>query len=274
MAYLAPTDMPPSYHKEALTSTTCADDYTDLMRAASPNPPATPRRGSRESSPTHSDYETYTPSLYNTGCTAAKTLDVYHSTSRLNLRIHSPSSPIAIYFVSHSAFTPKTPDLTLHAGPNKDGPVVGVARWSSMYSSTTHIGLGDPGEANTAAHSAVQWADMQAQSRGRFNDHVWSAPSSPHRAFKWVRTHHEGVGKEHNSWSACNFKLVDDRSGEVVATFATNRWKAWKKFGKFTFRASDMPSDVELMALLTCLALVEKHRRRARTRRNNHGGGS
>jgi hypothetical protein len=44
------------------------------------------------------------------------------------------------------------------------------------------------------------------------------------------------------------FKLLDAQTGEIVANFADNEMKQWKKMGKFVIRA-DYGREWELMVL-------------------------
>ena len=247
--------------------------YDEKMRSQSPLPPSTPRRGSHESSPTQSVYSDSQTLVDAPTKSAIRTLDVFHTRSHLNLRIHDPSkNNTCIYYVEHSAFTPKKPDVLLFAGSDKQGsPMAGVATWSSMYSKDIHIGLGDAG-VKLENSPSIPWEKMTSTSGLKQNEHHWKLSNDLNHEYVWKRTHHVGVEDEHNSWSGCNFKLLDKHTDEVLATFASNRFKAWRKFGKFTFR-TDLGKEWELMALLTCLALIEKSRRRSRARRSNQHGG-
>ena len=120
--------------------------------------------------------------------------------------------------------------------------------------------------------ASIPWEKMTSTSSLKQNEHHWKLSSDPKgHEYIWKCTHHVGIEDEHNSWSGYNFKLLDAQTNEVLATFATNRFKAWKKFGRFTFRR-DLGEQWQLMALLTFLALTEKSRRRSRARRSNGGG--
>ena len=253
--------------------TVVEDDYDELMRTSSPLPPGTPRRGSRESSPTKSEYDDSIPTLDAPTKSAVKVLDVVHSHSHFNMRIFDPVSNTCVYYVDNSAFTPKKPDVILFKGSDKQGcPIAGVARWKWMWGKTVDIGIGDPGLKMENA-TAVPWETMTAEKKAKLNDHRFKVPGDTSgKTYMWRRTHHEGIEKEHNSWSGNNYKLLDGENGEVLATFANNRFKSWQKFGKFTFR-QDLGEEWQLAVLLTCLALVEKGRRRSRQRRAVAGSG-
>jgi hypothetical protein len=268
---VTPSQKEPTVHTEYLSPNN--DDYDDPMRSASPFAPDTPRRGSRESSPAKSEYDTSIPSLDAPSKSAVRTFDVYNSRSHINLRIFDPTSNTCIYYVDHSAFTPKKPDMILFQGSDKQGcPIAGVARWKSMWGKTVDIGIGNPGLKLENAAS-IPWETMTAEKSVKINDHRFRVPNDPMgKTYMWRRTHHVGIEKENNSWSNSNYKLLDGETNEVLATFGCNTFKSWKKFGKFTFR-QDLGEEWQLMALLTCLALIEKGRRRSRARRSNGGGG-
>lgn len=231
------------------------------------------KRDSRESSPVKSEYDASALEVDAPTKSVVKTLDVYHSNSHINMRIFDPISNTCIYYVENSALTPKKPDVILFKGNAKQGcPIAGVARWKSMWGKTVNVGIGDAG-VKLENGASIPWETMTAEKSLKLNDHRFKIPGdSSDKTYMWKRTHHEGVEKEHNSWSSNNYKLLDGQTGEVLATFANNRFKSWKKLGKLTFR-EDLGEQWQLMALLTCLALVEKGRRRTRSRRSAPGGG-
>ncbi len=249
------------------------DDSEEFERSGSLMPPATPRRGSRESSPAKSEYDASIPGVDAPTKSAVKVFDVMNSSSHLNMRIFDPTTNTCVFYVDNSAFTPKKPDVILFRGSDKQGcPVSGVARWKSMYGKTVDVGIGDPGLKMENA-SSIPWETMTAEKKIKMNDHRFKVPGDKSgKTYMWRRTHHEGIEKENNSWSGNNYKLLDGETGEVLATFASNRWKSWHKVGKFTFR-QDFGEQWQLTALLTCLSLVEKGRRRGRARRTAPGGG-
>jgi hypothetical protein len=260
----------PSTEKQAFLSVN--EGYDEYIRSPSPIPPQTPERGSRESSPARSDYAE-DPDLRVDTKSAVKVLDMLHTTSRLDLKIFDPTSNTCIFYVENSALTPKKPDVLLFRGPDKQGhPMAAVARWKSMFGKTVDFGIGDAG-AHLENSTSIPWEAMTAQRSLKMNDHRFKVPGDPSgKLYMWKRTHHEGVEKGHNSLSSNNFKLLDMSNNEIVATFANNRFKSWKKFGKLTFR-QDLGEQAEMAALITCLALVEKGRRRARAQRNSPVGG-
>lgn len=59
-----------------------------------------------------------------------------------NLRICSPSSGNGLFFAANSWFSPSKPHITLHAGPDKSGPVLGVVH--NAHTGPNTVGIGDP----------------------------------------------------------------------------------------------------------------------------------
>lgn len=244
--------------------------------SASLIPPATPRRGSDESSTAGSDYGIETENVI-TGSGNAKVLNAYHTKSHLNLRIQDTAGR-TLYHVENRQIPLGKPDVTLRAGSEKDGPVLGVCRWSHMYSRHFNVGLGDPftDEKNTT------WEEVKTD-HIRHPEFKWSVGnvSGGGRTLAWHRIHGDDAAadgdEKTNTMSMKNFKLIDCGSGEVLAVFASNRYKSWSKLGKFTIKVDGVArgwgEKWELMVLLTALGLVEMSRRRGRQRRSNpHGG--
>ncbi len=68
-----------------------------------------------------------------------------------------------------------------------------------------------------------------------------------------------------------NYRVVDEKTGEVLAVYLENFFKSWSKKGKLQLKA-DLGKDWELMVLLGSLGLCEKASRRARRRAAAAGG--
>ncbi|PGH19846.1 hypothetical protein AJ80_03763 [Polytolypa hystricis UAMH7299] len=201
-----------------------------------------------------------------------------------------------LYYVKNSYFTPGAPDLVLHAGPDEKAPIISVCKFV-LWSTDTKIGLvADPTATNpTVDESSMVWEDLSRESRdhskyrceiniskspsddGVFstNDDQGPSPSSSssfeRRAFLWKRTHSIGVGTSH-PWkiSACNFKMVDEQTGEIVAVFANNGFKSLKKKGKLEIMKLGYGMQFEVMVLMSALALIERERRRSGQWRYDH----
>ncbi len=203
--------------------------------------------------------------------TTIKTLEVFHKAC-FNLRIMTSDS-VPLYYVNNSQFTPGTPDVTLHVGSDKSGQVVGACKFSHMWSNSVRVGLGDP---NNIEGNDMTWEEMVCTSsclkQSEFKFTMTLPNSGERRTFVWKRTHN--LGPEASKWSLQNFKLLDENTEEILATFASSgcmNWGIKGKKGKFSLVVGDWGQDWETMVLLTCLALIEKQRRKDRASR--HGAG-
>ena len=216
--------------------------------------PPTPTRRESESSTERSQYvledamSKSTPHLKTYG---------FYFTRKLDLKICDEQKNI-IYFSQTHEFT-SAPDVVLRQGIDKHAPIVGVARF--RFSSDLKLGLGDP---DTNEKDTV-WENMKniswglGHSKYRFEMTV----NNERRSFRWQRTRDsadgvQGIGKLMN-W---NYKVVDEKTGEVLVVYLNNFLKSWSKKGKLQLKA-DLGKDWELMVLLGCLGLCEKASRRA-----------
>lgn len=170
-----------------------------------------------------------------------------------------------LYHVDNSSFTPKKPDLTVHAGTDNQAPIVAVCKFRHL-SRNFRVGLGDPQNPNQ-----VDWEEVAAHGVVR-EKYRWQI-NLPHgrQAFVWKHTHSVGVDQSFSSLSNRNFKLEDERSGHIVALFSSTSMSL-KKSGKFQVYAN-YGREFEVMALLSVLALYEKERRRAAASGGGGGGG-
>lgn len=251
-----------------------AGNYVDGW--TSPLPPATPRRRSNESSAAGSDYDAELKGMLTTSSSQAKALDVYHTKSHTNMRIHDQAGN-CIYYVDNSTFSIGKPDVTLLAGSEKNGQVLGVCRWSNMYSKHFNVGIGDP----STNEKGTIWEEVRTESMIH-PEYKWSLtlPSGARHSFAWLRIHGSDVkaeDKSANSASNKNFKLIDyeDSGRATLAVFASNRYKSWNKLGKFSMKVDGRErgwgDQWEITVLLSALGLVEMSRRRARSRRSQGG---
>lgn len=214
--------------------------------------------------------------MMTTSSDAAKSLDVYHTKSHTNMRIQDQWGN-CLYYVDNSAFTTGKPDVTLLSGSEKNGTVIGVVRWSNMFSKHFTFGVGDP---STNKESTV-WEELETKTMIH-PEYKWSLtlPSGVRQEFAWLRIHGADVHSEDssaNSASNKNFKLVDcsDPAKATLAIFASNRYKSWRKLGRFSIkvdgREKGWGDHWEVMVLLTALGLIEMSRRRSRSRRSQGG---
>jgi hypothetical protein len=183
---------------------------------------------------------------------------IVNNASPKNLRILSPNSGNGLFYLTNSWFTPRKPHLILHAGSDKLGPVVGVARLAHTGPNT--IGIGDPEK--------------------DINSMVWEKLS---RTSKWTRaTYQFGCmfgeeGRKSFIWQRVrsnpfddqgNLELFEDGKPDVIlATFESVGVFKWKKRGRMLI-LEGYGDAWELMVLLTGLSLIQLSRRRARERRH------
>jgi len=181
-----------------------------------------------------------------------------NNASPRNLRIFSPASADGLFYVVNSSFTLNTPHVTLYAGPDKSGPVLGVAYLNHIGGNT--VGIGDP--------------------KSNINSMVWERLS---RASKWTHSTYQfeyifgEEGRKSFIWQRLRPKVFDDQGDMelfedgkpdvVLARYESVGVFKWKKRGKMLI-LDGYGDGWELMVLLTGLALVELSRRRARQRRH------
>ncbi|KAK2756102.1 hypothetical protein FQN54_005509 [Arachnomyces sp. PD_36] len=203
---------------------------------------------------------------------SSKILGVYHTRSHYSLRVKTvDKSPL--YYVDNSTFRIGTPDVTMHVGDEKTGPIKAACKFVS-FSSGSKMCLGDPKDTNAI------WEDLTKENTLDHSKYRWEMTIPGHgyggerKAFLWKRTHSVGVGdSKPGKLSTRNFKLVDEVTGEILAVFANNGPKSYSKLGKFEIFPNDYGEDWETLMLLSGLSLIEKERRRARQRSNGGGGG-
>ncbi|KAL4890293.1 hypothetical protein BDV59DRAFT_96004 [Aspergillus ambiguus] len=169
-----------------------------------------------------------------------------------------------------SSFTHK-PDLILHAGSDKHGPVIAMCKFPK-FSSVLKVGLGGPDNV-----CATKWEDMTKENVGG-SEYRWSTtlrgfPDSSERRKQlvWKRTQHVTAdGVKASRLSSRNYKLLDE-AGHILAVFTSNR--TYKKCGKLQLNVN-YGEDFDTMVFITCLGLYEKARRRKNKSAGGGGGGA
>jgi hypothetical protein len=226
------------------------------------------KRPSSDGKSVASSYE----EVHGAPSTSSRILGVYHTRSHYSLRVKT-AEKVPLYYVDNSSFRIGTPDVTLHVGDEKTGPVKAACKFVT-FSSGSKLCLGDPKDSNAI------WEDLKKESIDH-SRYRWEMSIGGHgygggerRGFLWKRTHTVGVGdSKPGKISTRNFKLVDETTGEILAVFANNGPKSYSKLGKFEIYPNNYGDDWETMMLLSGLSLIEKERRRARARNNGGGGG-
>ncbi|EGE06271.1 hypothetical protein TEQG_05275 [Trichophyton equinum CBS 127.97] len=203
-----------------------------------------------------------------------------------------------LYHVDNSYFTPGTPDLSLYRGEDKKGHLAAVCKFV-LFSTCSKIGLMpkpqksyhdrlnndvfEIGHVSTSAED-MTWEDLTRESRDhstyRFEmellvQSMRRGPELGRRAFVWKRTHSMGVeSSKPSKLSACNYKLVDEESGKIMAVIANNGLKSMNKKGKIelfdTAKYAFSGEQLDIMILMTGVALLEKERRRRAQRRYDY----
>ncbi|KAK2853307.1 hypothetical protein FQN49_005198 [Arthroderma sp. PD_2] len=192
--------------------------------------------------------------------------DVYNTTSFTNYKISQPDDKATLYYVRASSFTPGKPDITFHVG-ERGGPIVGVSKFL-MFSSQSKVGLGDPADT-----LSVVWEDLIKESIDHSKYRFEMTVAGTRRSFLWKRTRSIGVeGSVPNKLSESNFKLLDERTGELLGIYSTSGIMSIKKHGKFQLNKNYGP-EFDKMFLLTGMTLLERLRRRKHARSGGGGGG-
>lgn len=88
---------------------------------------------------------------------SSRIFNVYRTTSYTNWTITLPDKT-PLYYVRTSMFAPGRPEITMHAGGHRDGPIVGVSIFLK-FSSDSKLGLGDPADPLT-----MRWEDLTKES--------------------------------------------------------------------------------------------------------------
>jgi hypothetical protein len=175
----------------------------------------------------------------------AHTYHIYHTMFHHDYNILANGTQLL--HVDNSSFTPGKPDLTFHAGTDKNAPVVSVCKFGHFWQ-TFKVGFGDPKNPNN-----VVWEDLAStslmQSKYRVEVTISSKSGGDRRSYLWK-----------NSLFGHDLRLIDEKTGAVVAMFNSNLF-SFRKSGRFEIYKSYDP-DFDLMALTTGLGLAEKQRRR------------
>lgn len=205
---------------------------------------------------------------------ATRVLDFLYTKSYINLRIVDDISNDVLYYIDNSSFTPGKADVTLRRGDSKDGLVVGVCRWSNMYSKHFAVGVGDP----SRDEGSTIWEEVRTDNIIR-PVYEWSAGSSENRStFAWHRINKTDTQKddeEANRFSKKSLKLVNCADGEILAILSSHRFKSMSRLGKLIIKVDGHQRgwgrDWETMLLLSLSGVVEMSRRRGRNRRGGAG---
>lgn len=184
---------------------------------------------------------------------------IYRKPLHRHYEIKSPGDQ-CLYYGEISSFTANKPDLILHSGASPEDPVVAASKFQNFSRDST-LGLGDPENVNQ-----VQWERMSKIStippRYRLEMTLPSQQGDEERrSFLWKRTNHVKVDGSTSGWNPRNYKLVDERTGDLLAVFT--REMSISKSGTLQVKA-ELGDSFDTMAIISCLSLYEQSRRRNR----------
>lgn len=196
---------------------------------------------------------------------------IYRKPFRRHYEVKSPAGQL-LYYGEVSEFKRAKPDLTLHRGTSANAPVVAATKMIK-FSGHFKLSQGDPDDLNN-----VEWEDMTRQSRlhqsYRFELNMPGSENATHperRTFLWKRTRSVGIHESVPAWSPRNYKLVDEKTGELVAVF-TNKW-AIGECGRLQIK-EEHGEWFGTMILLSYMSIYEKLNRRNRQSASAAGGGA
>jgi hypothetical protein len=204
-----------------------------------------------------------TPESQHVAQSSQQELRVYRCGTCGDRRVVSSSGDHPLYFVQNSAVRPNVPDVTIFAGSDNTGAVIGVCNYTAL-SSNIIVGRGDP-----ANPSGVVWETLTKSSR----DHsIYTFPvdcgTEARKAYTWKRTHDANLlGRKSWRLNQRSWKLIDDETGSVVAIFAARGMRPWRNTGEIRF-LEYRGKEWEEWVLLTYFGIFEKARRRALARRD------
>ncbi|KAK2743915.1 hypothetical protein FQN57_004538 [Myotisia sp. PD_48] len=225
---------------------------------ASPVPSSLTRRSSDDALPAY--FFDDPPPGYPSPLDNAKIFHVYLAMLGKNWSVTTGDKQ-PIYYIRTSTLRWGAPDVTVHAGSDKKGPIVAVSNFL-FCSSHSKLGIGDPSRPQN-----VQWEDFTKESFDHSKYRFETNLHGERRTFLWKRTRNVGIeGSKPSILSDSNFKLVDERSGELVGVYANNGIKSLTKKGKFLL-LKDYGKDFEYIFFASGFTLLEKLQRR-----NSNGG--
>lgn len=174
-----------------------------------------------------------------------------------------------VYYVEQWKFRSQSPDLTLHRGSDKSGPIVAVSHmpyWSNSFK----VGLGDPSDPGS-----MLWEQM---GKNGFTNKgsPWAAdivaqPNEKKRLnLNWKTTKSVAAEGMKVPWSSSrNYKLINEDTKDVIAVFTSDR--SYKKCGVLQINV-DYGTSFEFMIIMTCITVYENARRESSEMRGGTGG--
>ncbi|KAJ5083824.1 hypothetical protein N7456_013251 [Penicillium angulare] len=177
---------------------------------------------------------------------------IYRKPFRRHYEVKSSVDQL-IYYGEVSSFTRGKPDIILHRGTSANAPVVAASKIIKL-SGNFKLALGNPDDVNN-----VQWEDMTKDSwKQRTYRFEVNMPDQTRRVFLWKRTRMSIDGSTH-SWRSRNYKLVDERTKELVAVLTNKR--SLSEGSKLQIK-EDHGEWFDRVILLAYISIHEKLRRR------------
>jgi hypothetical protein len=187
---------------------------------------------------------------------------ITHASKHRDLLFHmstATSDPVITHYVENSNAIGKAA-VKLHLGSNQNGRLLGVAIFVPL-SNNIDIGFGeDPDDLGSTT-----WERLEnlSTSSNTYRMKVGVGPDS--RCVLWKRTHSPDKSSEASSifskMSMQHLKLVDEASGNLLATYTNHTGMSWKNKG--TIKIWDDISDEMWLrtVVLSALAIIERNGR-------------
>lgn len=175
---------------------------------------------------------------------------------KINMRISvKHDERDTLYFIHVGGMFSDDTDVTMYAGRDKSGQILGSCRFNKFRSSKMHFKL-SAGEASTinlvAEHGYYQWSMPRTLEASDRKEEVGE------RHFLWRRS--AELDRDARNADALNLELCSPDPFEVHATYA-GALPGSRKGGILEFK-DDLGEDFKTMVVLTLSVLVEKARQK------------
>lgn len=163
------------------------------------------------------------------------------------------------YFADVSEYSKNSPDVVLHTHSG-DGPIVGQARF--RWSRSIQCGIGSD-------ELSMNWVEMKRSGALHKKQFQFTFDGKTYSLLR-TRDAEHGVGGMKRILTT-HYKVVEEKSGEVVAYYASQSTPGRKK-GTLTIKEG-VNQNLETLVILTIVSIREKGRRRAHYTAGGAGGG-
>ncbi len=167
----------------------------------------------------------------------------------------------ALYYAEQMRLSSQKPDLRLHRGGDKSGPIVAVSHMPYL-STSFKVGIGDPDGSGSMLWEEVRKPGFSSRGNRWAADVVMERNETKRMNLNWKTTASVGADGMTVPWSSSrNFKLVNDDTNEVIAIFTSDR--SYKKCGVLQINV-DYGESFEVMIIITCMTVYENAKREPR----------